>query len=176
MRRSATDCAAHAAPFIPHPAPSPASQAAHPTQCAGLCGAHTVGPRSLHGGARRYRGADGTRFLRSDRTGGVSPRGPPAHTQPHNCTWPTLRRTPPSQETCTPSGNWSSSVRLVACASSALRLPVANAPGPRGDTFRKLDTALASRALACSCECTRGCPPLMHVLRSAPTPWLCLLR
>ena len=37
-----------------HPAPSssPASQAAHPTQCAGLCGAHTVGPRSLHGGGR----------------------------------------------------------------------------------------------------------------------------
>ena len=41
-----------------HPAPSssPASQAAHNTKCAGLCGAHTVGPRSLHGGARRYRG------------------------------------------------------------------------------------------------------------------------
>ena len=89
-----------------HPAPSssPASQAAHPTQCAGLCGAHTVGPRSLHGGGEAVPGADGTRFLRSDRTGGVSPRGPPAHTQPHNCTWPTLRRTPPSQETCTPPG------------------------------------------------------------------------
>ena len=64
---------------------------------------HSGSPLVARGG-EAVPGADGTRFLRSDRTGGVSPRGPPAHTQPHNCTWPTLRRTPPSQETCTPPG------------------------------------------------------------------------
>ena len=75
-----------------HPAPS--SQ-----PCLTSCTPHTVrrvvwrthsgSPLVARGGGEAVPGADGTRFLRSDRTGGVSPRGPPAHTQPHNCTWPT---------------------------------------------------------------------------------------
>ena len=126
-----------------HPAPSssPASQAAHPTQCAGLCGAHTVGPRSLHGGGEAVPGADGTRFLRSDRTGGVSPRGPPAHTQPHNCTWPMPPRHSPPRAAPTGLTPERSLPYPKSCCSDVLR-----EPGKQDETTRAGGDGAARRA------------------------------
>ena len=56
MQRSATDCAAHAAPFIPHPAPALPHKLHTPHSAPG-CVAHTQWvPARCTGGARRYRG------------------------------------------------------------------------------------------------------------------------
>ena len=58
--------ASRAGSLLSHPpAPSPASRAAHPTKCAGLCGAHTqwVAPRSRRGRGG-FHGGKGTRTAR----------------------------------------------------------------------------------------------------------------
>ena len=78
------------------PLPAPASRAAHPTACAGLCGAQkTVGCPARGRGGRSgsvgpQRHARGVFLLATPPR--LSTHGP------HSCTWPTLRRTPPSRD------------------------------------------------------------------------------
>ena len=86
MRRSTAACgASRAGSLLSHPPlPAPASRAAHPTKCAGLCGAHTQRPaRSSPGG----RGGTTTATARARRAvtdeGGFLLATPPSvHTRP----------------------------------------------------------------------------------------------
>ena len=120
------------------PLPAPASRAAHPAKCAGLCGAHTHSglPRARGGGTRRLRRA-ATARVRHALFRLATPPTPCPHTHgPRSCTWPTLRRTP-----TLPSGMHAvrtrvPSARLVACACSALRLAAASAPDQRPATAK----------------------------------------
>ena len=90
------------APFYATPLPAPASRAACPAKCAGLCGVHT------HSGLPRARGeASSTAATARVWHAFFASRHPPRHAHTHSLTaahGPPCAAHPPSREACTPSG------------------------------------------------------------------------